>query len=84
MAPVNYFFRNPVADQLRDEGRVEGRIEDRIEMILRIMELRGIEVSGSVRLRVQACSDLEQLKAWSERAVHATDPADLFTPERPE
>ncbi|MFE1288541.1 hypothetical protein [Streptomyces sp. NPDC058751] len=82
MAPVNYFFQNPVADQLRDEGRVEGRIEDRIEMILRILELRGIEVSDSTRLRVQACSDLEQLKVWSERAVHVTDPADLFAPER--
>ncbi|WP_328669551.1 hypothetical protein [Streptomyces sp. NBC_00328] len=80
MAPVNYFFQNPVADQLRDEGR----IEDRIEMILRILELRGIEVSGSVRLRVRACSDLEQLKTWSERAVHVNDPADLFTPEQPE
>ncbi|MFI0968043.1 hypothetical protein ACH4S8_42875 [Streptomyces sp. NPDC021080] len=78
MAPVNYFFQNPVADQLRDEGRVE----DRIEMILRILELRGIEVSESTRLRVQACSDLEQLKVWSERAVHVIDPADLFAPER--
>ncbi|MGW0970889.1 hypothetical protein [Streptomyces sp. NPDC002516] len=78
MAPVNYFFQNPVAEQLRDEGR----IEDRIEMILRILELRGIEVSESTRLRVRACSDLEQLKIWSERAVHVTDPADLFTPER--
>ncbi|WP_329300134.1 hypothetical protein [Streptomyces sp. NBC_00659] len=77
MAPVNYFFQNPVADQLRDEGR----IEDRIEMILRILELRGIQVSDSARLRVQACSDLEQLKVWSERAVHVTDPADLFTSE---
>ena len=60
MAPVNYFFQNPVADQLRDEGRVEGRIEDRIEMILRILELRGIQVSDSARLRVQACSDLDK------------------------
>ncbi|WP_406837621.1 hypothetical protein ACICHK_17420 [Streptomyces sp. AHU1] len=76
MAPVNYFFQNPVADQLR----AEGRIEDRIEMILRILELRGIEVSDSTRLRVQTCSDLEQLKTWSERAVHVTDPADLFAP----
>ncbi|MFB7246113.1 hypothetical protein CW362_34445 [Streptomyces populi] len=82
MAPVNYFFQNPVADQLRAEGRVEGRVEDRIEMILRILELRGIEVSEATRLRVQACSDLEQLKIWSERAVHVTDPADLFAPER--
>ncbi|WP_405908170.1 MULTISPECIES: hypothetical protein [unclassified Streptomyces] len=79
MAPVNYFFQNPVADQLRDEGR----IEDRIEMIVKILELRGIQVSDSVRLRVQACTDLDQLKIWSERAVHVTDPADLFTADQP-
>jgi hypothetical protein len=80
MAPVNYFFQNPVADQLRDEGR----IEDRIEMILRILELRGIEVSGSVRLRVQACSDLDQLRTWSERAVHVADAEGLFADVRSE
>ncbi|MFD3933390.1 hypothetical protein [Streptomyces sp. NPDC058614] len=80
MAPVKYFYQNPVADQLRDEGR----IQDRVEMTLRILELRGIQVSDSVRLRVQACTDLDQLKIWSERAVRVTDPADLFTPDQPE
>ncbi|MEU6576254.1 hypothetical protein [Streptomyces sp. NPDC046805] len=82
MAPVNYFFQNPVADQLRDEGRtegrVEGRVEDRIEMTLRILELRGVPVSDSVRLRVQACSDLELLKGLSERAVHVACAEELF------
>ncbi|WP_371598246.1 hypothetical protein [Streptomyces sp. NBC_00564] len=83
MAPVNYFFQNPVADQLRDEGRIEGRIEDRIEMIVKILELRGLQVPDSVRLRVRACTDLDQLKIWSERAVGVADPGDLFTPDQP-
>ncbi|GAB2950553.1 hypothetical protein GCM10023080_006490 [Streptomyces pseudoechinosporeus] len=74
MMPVNYFFKNPVAVKLREEGRVE----DRIEMTLRILELRGLQVPDSVRLRVEACSDLDQLKAWSERAVHVANAADLF------
>jgi hypothetical protein len=84
MAPVNYFFKNPVAEKVRDEGRVEGRVEDRIEMTLKILELRGLRVPDSVRLRVQACSDLDQLKTWSERAVHVTDAEDLFTDGQPE
>ncbi|MER5395529.1 hypothetical protein [Streptomyces sp. NPDC002599] len=42
------------------------------------------EKDGSVRLRVQGCSDLERLKVWSERAVHVSDSADLFTSEQSE
>lgn len=80
MAPVNYFFRHPVAEQVRHETRVE----DHIEMTLRILELRGLQVPDSVRVRVQACTDLDQLKIWSERAVRVTDPVDLFTPDQPE
>ncbi|WP_406330634.1 hypothetical protein [Streptomyces sp. NBC_00203] len=48
-------------------------------MTLRILELRGLQVPESVRLRVEACSDLDQLKAWLERALHVTDAEDLFS-----
>ncbi|OAH09295.1 RpnC/YadD family protein [Streptomyces jeddahensis] len=81
MAPVNYFFRHPVAEKVRDEGRVEGRVEERAEVVLQILEWRGIPVPESVRKRVSSCSDREQLKVWSERAVHATDASDLFDGE---
>lgn len=74
MAPVKYFYQNPVADQMRDEGR----IEERIKMTLRTLELRGLQVPESVRLRVKACSDLDQLEVWSERAIRVTDAAELF------
>jgi hypothetical protein len=74
MVPVNYFFRHPVAEKTRDEGR----IGERIEMTLRILELRGLQVPDFVRLRVQECADLDQLKVWSERAVHVTEAAELF------
>ncbi|WP_327429334.1 hypothetical protein [Streptomyces sp. NBC_01236] len=74
MSPVNYFFRHPVAEKTRDEGR----IEERIKMTLRTLELRGLQVPDSVRLRVKACSDLDQLEVWSERAVRVTEAAELF------
>ncbi|MGY6024962.1 hypothetical protein [Streptomyces spinosirectus] len=35
-------------------------------------------MSDSIRDRVQACSDREQLDAWAQRAVHAASAADLF------
>ncbi|MFF8027306.1 hypothetical protein ACFZDJ_40645 [Streptomyces sp. NPDC007896] len=74
MMPVNYFFKNPVAQKLREETRVE----DWSEVILNILKWRDIEVPDSVRLRVRACSDLDQLKAWSERAIHVTEATELF------
>jgi hypothetical protein len=74
MTSMHYFFRHPVAEKVREETRVE----ERAEMTLRTLELRGIEVPDSVRLRVKACSDLDQLKVWSERAVHVTQAVQLF------
>lgn len=47
-------------------------------MTLRILDLRGITVPDTVRARVEACTDFDQLSVWSERAVHATTADDLF------
>ncbi|WP_405881896.1 hypothetical protein OG762_26690 [Streptomyces sp. NBC_01136] len=74
MAPVNYFFKNPAAEKVREETRVE----ERAEMTLRTLELRGLQVPDSVRLRVKACSDVDQLKIWWERAIHVTEATELF------
>lgn len=78
MTDMQYFWRHPLAEQVREEGREEGRIEDRAEMTLRILEWRGIPVPDSVRERVNECSDLARLELWAQRAVHATDAEDLF------
>lgn len=50
-------------------------------MVLRILEWRGVPVPAAVRKRVMACSDLDQLTAWAQRAVHATDARELFADE---
>lgn len=78
MTAINYFFRHEVAEKVREEGREEGRLEDRAEMTLNVLEWRGIEVPDSVRERVRACKDLEQLELWARRAVHATEAGQLF------
>lgn len=85
MTAIQYFWRHPPAEQVREEGRVEGRVEGqaeaKAEMILRILESRGVPVADAVRERVEACMDLEQLEVWALRAVHARDAADLFAGE---
>ncbi|WP_435283716.1 hypothetical protein [Streptomyces koelreuteriae] len=78
MAAIHYFFRHPVAEQVRDEGREEGRVEERAEMTLRILDWRGIGVPEAVRARVESCTDPDQLTAWAERALHVTNAAQLF------
>ncbi|MGW2572514.1 hypothetical protein [Streptomyces sp. NPDC001537] len=78
MTAMQYFWRHPLAEQVREEGREQGRVQERAEMVLRVLEWRGIAVSDSVRGRVDACTDLDQLEIWAQRAVHVTDAAELF------
>ncbi|MER5549011.1 hypothetical protein ABT072_42975, partial [Streptomyces sp. NPDC002589] len=82
MTAIQYFWRHPLAEQVREEGREQGleqgRVQDRQEMTLRILEWRGISVPDSVRERVEACTDLDQLEVWAQRAVHATGAGELF------
>lgn len=72
--PVNYFFKNPVAVKLREEGRVE----ERIASVLRTLDRRHIDVPDSVRQRVRNCTDPDLLQIWVDRAYDVTDAAELF------
>lgn len=85
MTAIQYFWRHPLAEQVRAEGREQGleqgRVQDRQEMTLRILEWRGISVPDAVRERVMDCSDLAQLEIWAQRAVHTTDATELFDTE---
>ncbi|MCC9710141.1 DUF4351 domain-containing protein [Streptomyces sp. MNU76] len=74
MMPVNYFFKNPVAVKLREEGRVE----ERIASVLRTLDRRHIDVPDSVRQRVRNCTDPDLLQIWVDRAYDVTDAAELF------
>ncbi|GHA53641.1 hypothetical protein GCM10010330_01040 [Streptomyces tendae] len=76
---IRYFFDNPVALQVREEGRVEGRIEERARMTLRILEWRGIPVCFALRERVLDCWDLGRLEVWARRALSVERAEDLFS-----
>ncbi|PTM91265.1 hypothetical protein [Streptomyces sp. VMFN-G11Ma] len=77
MTAMQYFWRHPLAEQVREEGRVQAKAE----MTLRILEWRGIAVPDEVRERVESCTDLDRLELWAQRAVHAADAAELFVDE---
>ncbi|MEI5522661.1 hypothetical protein WB401_16235 [Streptomyces brasiliscabiei] len=82
MMPVNYFFKNPVAVKLREEGRVEERIAERIAGVLRTLDRRHIDVPDAVRQRVRACTDPDLLQVWVDRAYDVTEAGELFDGER--
>lgn len=81
MANIQYFWRHPLAEQVREEGREEGRVEAKAETVLQILQWRGIPVSDAVRERVKACADLDRLEVWAQRAMNAADAAELFGAE---
>ncbi len=63
-----------LGQRLRQEGRQEGRQED----ILQVFEVRGLDVSDDVRLRIQSCEDIEILRKWHMRSVVVDIAADIF------
>lgn len=65
-------------DEGRDEGRAEGRAEGRVEDVLRLLETRGIAVPTSAKERIQACTELAIVDRWFDRAITATDIAEVF------
>ncbi|MCH5671564.1 hypothetical protein [Streptomyces gilvus] len=88
MTAIQYFWRHPLAEQVREEGREQGReegleqgrAETRAQMVLRILEWRELPVSDDVRRRVESCTDPKQLETWAKRALHVKNPSELFAP----
>ncbi|MFB0621150.1 hypothetical protein [Streptomyces sp. AGS-58] len=90
---IQYFWRHPLAEQVRKEGREQGleqgreqgleqgRIEERRQTVLNALEWRGIPVPSPVRERVNSCTDLDRLGMWARRAVQVTDAAELSAGE---
>jgi hypothetical protein len=80
-------FRDEFIDGLLDQGRAEGeargeergRAQGEAAMVLRVLTARGFTVTDDIRRRVQACTDLEQIEAWGDRAATAKSLDEIFT-----
>lgn len=71
-------FAKQLLSQGRQEGREEGRAEGRAESILRILEVRGLEVTPTQREQITQCADPDLLDRWIERAVTISHTDELF------
>lgn len=84
------FYRSSFSRQLIAEGLAEGRVEGRAEgravglaegrgeAVLRVLDKRGVAISAEQRACVEACTDLDQLDLWLDRAVTAADASEVF------
>ena len=76
-------FRDEFIDGLLDQGRAEGeergRAQGEAAMVLRVLTARGFTVTDDIRQRVQACTDLDQIEAWGDRAATAGSLDEIFT-----
>ncbi|ANS65708.1 hypothetical protein SLINC_3484 [Streptomyces lincolnensis] len=79
MTAMQYFWRHPLAEQVREEGREAGRAQERAESILRNLKWREIDVPDAVRERVLSSTDMDELGTWLERSYQVDDVWELFT-----
>ncbi|WP_100448772.1 hypothetical protein [Glycomyces xiaoerkulensis] len=60
------------AGQLELRGERRGELRGEIRALLKLVELRGIEVSAEARERIESCTDSGQVERWFARAVEAS------------
>ncbi|MCF1599152.1 hypothetical protein [Streptomyces muensis] len=68
----------PGFGSVMEETWIRVRAEAKAEDVLRAFEVRGIEVSASVRKRVMACNELELLGIWFDRSLTVETAEELF------
>ncbi|MBG0853142.1 hypothetical protein I2W78_15105 [Streptomyces spinoverrucosus] len=87
MTFVNYFpGRGTVMERAYLEGKAEGVAEGEAKGVargeargvLRVLEVRGLQVSDEVRERITSCTDLDRLNDWLDRAGTVEKVEDLF------
>jgi hypothetical protein len=68
---------DPFLDAFIAEGLAKGRAEGEAQMLLRYLDSR-FAVPSLIRDRIAACTDTDQLEAWFDRAITATDLDEVF------
>lgn len=68
----------PFAREHFSRGKAEGAMEGERRALLLIFKGRGIQLTAPERARISACTDVEQLERWLQRATTATHLTDIF------
>ncbi len=86
MATPAYPYTSPLREWFREEGLQEGRqvglqeglIEGERGTVRMVLKARGLKLSDSQRERLDACTDLDTLRTWSQAALTADTTDDVF------
>jgi flagellar biosynthesis/type III secretory pathway protein FliH len=60
------------------EGKAEGEVRAKAEAVLRLLDARGLALSGGQRQQVMSSADPAQLDIWFDRAITASTAAEVF------
>jgi len=74
MPPKGYEYQSDFARKYYGEGMIKGEART----LLKMLRLKGFEVSPELQSRVETCTDLAQLDLWIERILAAQSLADVF------
>ncbi|THV40682.1 hypothetical protein FAB82_15615 [Glycomyces buryatensis] len=79
---MTYSFTAKFQEELKAEGlaegREEGREEGRAETLISLLALRGVALTSDQRQQVLECRDEQIFLEWLQRAMTATNAADVF------
>lgn len=70
-----YVFQTDFAKKHQAIGKAEGKVE----ALLRVLEARGLEVTGEELERIVGETDLERLDRWLVRAIAATTTSEVLS-----
>ncbi|WP_234010481.1 hypothetical protein [Streptomyces sp. SPB074] len=62
------------------EGMAEGKAEGRISALLRLLHARGVPFAEAAEARIRACTDIDVLDTWFDRALTVRTIAEVLAP----
>ena len=77
-AIMGYEYQSEFAKKYVAQGRTVGRAEEAARNLLAVLRARGIAVQDSVRERILAQKDPEQLELWLDKAAVASSVAEVI------
>jgi hypothetical protein len=78
MTTTPHRYQSDFARRYFGQGEAKGKAEGKATAVLMILDTRGIAVPEDRRAEITACTDLERLDRWINRAVTVTTIEDLF------
>ncbi len=67
-----------IASEWGKKARAEGRVDAGRESVLRLIEIRKLEITDKQRAQILSCDDVGQLRTWHDRAVTAESADEVF------